>query len=324
VQFWLPGTYANAPAPVAALFAIMTKVGAYAIIRVHTIVFGPDIPATGDMAGLWLFAAAIVTVGIGAFGVLGARRWMPLIALSVLGSMGTLMLAISAFTPGATTAALYSLVQSTFAAAALFLIADLVVTRRPGDTLTTLPATVQNGLFAALFFGAAIGMAGMPPLSGFLGKLFVLDNLRDPTEIGWAWTAILVGSLFTIVGFARAGSALFWKSTAFVLPENVISDDEEEKEVPITRDPAKAWEVAPTMAAIGMLAALSIFAGPAARYFELTADQLFDRNAYVSAVLENPDGLKPYPDDHHGEEDAAYDEDAAEHDDDGSAKDGGH
>ena len=82
---------------------------------------------SGWVAGSWLFPAAIVTIAIGAVGVLGARRLMPLIAFSVVGSMGTLMIAISAFTPEATTAALYYLVHSTFAAAALFLIADLVV-----------------------------------------------------------------------------------------------------------------------------------------------------------------------------------------------------
>ncbi len=130
VQFWLPGTYANAPAPVAALFAIMTKVGAYAILRVHTIAFGPGIPATDGLAGTWLFPAAIVTIAVGAFGVLGARRLMPLIAFSVVGSMGTLLVAVAAFSPTATTAALYYMVHSTFAAACLFLIADLVVTRR--------------------------------------------------------------------------------------------------------------------------------------------------------------------------------------------------
>ena len=61
VQFWLPGTYANAPAPVAALFAIMTKVGAYAILRVHTTAFGPGVPGTEGLIGSWLFPAAIVT-----------------------------------------------------------------------------------------------------------------------------------------------------------------------------------------------------------------------------------------------------------------------
>src|SRR6056297_2039281 len=168
VHFWLPATYANAPAPVAALFAIMTKVGAYAIVRIHTTAFGPGIPGTEDLGSTWLFPAAIVTIAIGAFGVLGARRLMPLIAYSAIGSMGTLLVAVAAFSPVAPTAALYYMVHSPFAAACLFLVADLVVSRRSDDTLAAAPATAQNGLFAALFYAAAIAMAGMPPLSGFL------------------------------------------------------------------------------------------------------------------------------------------------------------
>jgi multicomponent K+:H+ antiporter subunit D len=275
VQFWLPATYANAPAPVAALFAIMTKVGAYAILRVHTTAFGPGSPGTEDLASTWLFPAAIVTIAVGAFGVLGSRRLMPLIAFSVVGSMGTLLVAVAAFSETAASAALYYMLHSTFAAASLFLIADLVVSRRTSsDTLLTERPTLQNGLFAALFFGAAIAMAGMPPLSGFLGKLLVLDALRDPGVIGWAWTAILVGSLLTIVGFARAGSVLFWKSTALPDPETEA-----------THSPASALQVAPVMLALATLAALAVFAGPVSAYLQDTSAQLFDRDGYVTAVL---------------------------------------
>ncbi len=281
VQFWLPATYANAPAPVAALFAIMTKVGAYAILRVHTIAFGPGIPATEGMAGEWLFPAAVVTIAIGAFGVLGARRLMPLIAFSVVGSMGTLLGAVSAFSPTATSAALYYMVHSTFAAAGLFLVADLVITRRRGELLRTTAPTVQNGLFAALFFAAAIGMAGMPPLSGFLGKLLVLDALRAPGVIGWAWGAVLAGSLLTIVGFARAGSTLFWKSTAVVTPE----PRPDETDVPVEPEEASAMQVAPTMLAVAAMAGLAVFAGPVSDYLTDTSAQLFDRAGYISAVL---------------------------------------
>ncbi|MDP4989745.1 MAG: monovalent cation/H+ antiporter subunit D, partial [Marivita lacus] len=110
VQFWLPATYSNAPAPVAALFAIMTKVGAYAILRVHTVVFGPGVAGTEGMIDAWLFPAAIVTIALGAFGVLGARRLMPLISFSVIGSMGTLLVAVAVFSPVATTAALYYMI----------------------------------------------------------------------------------------------------------------------------------------------------------------------------------------------------------------------
>jgi multicomponent K+:H+ antiporter subunit D len=275
VQFWLPGTYANAPAPVAALFAIMTKVGAYAILRVHTVSFGPGIEGTEDLAATWLFPAAIITIAIGAFGVLGARRLMPLIAFSVLGSMGTLLIALAVFTPEVTSAGLYYLVHSTFAAACLFLVADLVMTRRATDTLQPRPPTVQNGLFAALFFAAAIGMAGMPPLSGFLGKLLVLDALREPGIVGWAWTVVLAGSLVTIVGFARAGSALFWKSTATPMPET-------DAPAPAA---ARPLEVAPAMAGLAVLALLAVFAGPLSSYLQDTAAQLYDRAGYVTAVL---------------------------------------
>jgi multicomponent K+:H+ antiporter subunit D len=230
------------------------------------------------VAGTWLFPAAIVTIAVGAIGVLGARRLMPLIAFSVVGSMGTLLVAVAVFSTTATSAALYYMVHSTFAAACLFLIADLVVTRRQADTLRPAPPTVQNGLFAALFFGAAIAMAGMPPLSGFLGKLLVLDALRDPGVIGWAWTAILAGSLLTIVGFARAGSTLFWKSTA--MPEAI---PEGTPATPVPR--ATALEIAPSLAALATLGALAIFAGPVSAYLQDTTTQLFDRAGYITAVL---------------------------------------
>ena len=280
VQFWLPATYANAPAPVAALFAIMTKVGAYAILRVHTTAFGPGIPGTEDVAGTWLFPAAIITIAIGAIGVLGARNLLPLIGFSVVGSMGTLLVAVAAFSDTATSAALYYMVHSTFAAACLFLIADLVVTRRAADKLIPLPATVQNGLFAALFFAGAIAMAGMPPLSGFLGKLLVLDAMREPGLMAWTWSAILIGSLLTIVGFARAGSTLFWKSTAVVVP-----DQDPDEDAQTTAAPATALQVAPTMAVLAVLGALALFAGPVSAYLQDTSTQLFDRAGYVSAVL---------------------------------------
>jgi multicomponent K+:H+ antiporter subunit D len=208
---------------------------------------------------------------------------MPLISFSVVGSMGTMLVAVAAFSPTATTAALYYMIHSTFAAACLFLIADLVVSRRDGDSLVPVAATVQNGLFAAIFFAAMIAMAGMPPLSGFLGKLLVLDALREPGMMGWAWTAILGGSLITIVGFARAGSALFWKSTAIPQPD-LTTDD-----IPTTgaalQRPAGPAEVAPVMLTLAMLVGLTIFAGPVADYLEKTSHQLFDRAGYIAAVL---------------------------------------
>ncbi len=289
VQFWLVGTYANAPAPVAALFAIMTKVGAYSILRVYTISFGPDAAATGDMPGMWLFWGALVTTGIGAIGVLGSRRLMTMLSFSVIGSMGTLMLAVSAFTPESVVAALYYLLHSTFAAAALFLLADLVVTRRrEGDVLRASPPIVQNGLFAVLFFAAAIGMAGMPPLSGFLGKLLVLETIRDMPFAMWGWAVVLIGSLLTIVGFVRAGSSLFWKSTATTeAPAEIASPAPK-----VPPHPADTLALAPVIVALAMLAMLSAFAHPVSGYLEDTAAQLFTPNGYLATIPETGEGVK--------------------------------
>lgn len=287
VQFWLPGTYANAPAPVAALFAIMTKVGAYAIIRFYTLVFGPDVASVEGAVGNWLMPAAVVTLAVGAIGVLGSKRLMPLLSFAVVGSMGTLMLAVAALSPASIATGLYYLLNSTFAAAALFLLADLVVTRRGNDALAAQRPIAQNGLLSALFFVGAIGMTGMPPLSGFLGKLLVMDGLRDASWMPTAWAAILVGSLITIVGFARAGSVLFWKSTAIDAVDDTPDDEDEET-------PAiQLNQYVGVGAALGMMAILAAFAGPTMNYAQATAEQLFDVPAYVDAVLgENGEDLK--------------------------------
>ena len=280
VQFWLPGAYANAPAPVAAMFAIMTKVGAYAIIRFYTVVFGPKVAATGSMPSDWLMPAALVTLALGALGVLGARRLMPMLSFAVLGSMGTLMLAVSAFSPQSIPAALYYLVHSTLAAAALFLVADLIISRRgaAGDQLRAVSPVAQNGLLAALFFAGAIAVAGMPPLSGFVGKLLVLDALRHSDATPLIWSAILLGSLLTIIGFARAGSNLFWKSAEVAPSADPAAD-------PDLAAPTPVLAVVSITVAIAALSALTIFAGPAVAYFEQTTAQLLDPTGYIQAVL---------------------------------------
>ncbi|MDZ4093640.1 MAG: monovalent cation/H+ antiporter subunit D, partial [Paracoccaceae bacterium] len=214
LHFWLPATYARAPGPVAALFAVMTKVGAYAVIRVCTLIFPPDTPATGTLFADLLLPAALVTLVLGAVGVLGAVSLARLVAFATIASMGTLFVAIAQFTPQSTAAALYYLIHSTFAGATLFLVADLVTDRRKEDGLRqALPPIAQNGLIAALFFAGAIATAGMPPLSGFLGKLLILDAIRGP-GMALIWGSVLITSLIMIMGFSRAGSTLFWKSHA--------------------------------------------------------------------------------------------------------------
>lgn len=273
LQFWLPGTYAAAPAPVAALFAILSKVGAYAILRLYTLVFGPEVAATGTLYAELLLPAALVTLALGVIGMLGARDLGRLAAFAGLSSMGTLLTGIALFTPQASMAALYYLLHSTFAGAALFLVVDLTADRRAaGGRIEAAPPIAQNGLVAALFFAAAIGTAGMPPLSGFIGKLLVLDAARF-SEAMWAvWATVLATSLVAIIALARAGSTIYWKAHACGAPDPEAA-------------PASPLGLAATMGLLGALGLLTLLAGPVTEFLAATAEQLYTPAAYIEAVL---------------------------------------
>ena len=266
-QFWLPGTYANAPGVVAAMFAVMTKIGAYATLRFGSLVFPPDLAATGPLLQELIQPAALVTLAVGAVGVLGATTLPRLAAFGGIASMGTVFLAISAFTPQSSAAALYYILHSTLATAALFLVADLVARRRAHVRLTDTAACAQTGLIGALFMAAAVAIAGMPPLSGFIGKLLILDAFRDQAPL--VWSAILVSSFLMILGLARAGSQLFWKP----VPDS-----------PPVRPGPEPLAFAAAILALAGLAALTIFAGPVTAALNATAQSLYDAQAYLAAT----------------------------------------
>ena len=274
LHWWLPTTYAAAPAPTAALFAVMTKVGAYSIIRVHVMVFGPIVAPAAD----WIVAAALATLAVGALGALATRRFGDLAAFAVVWSMGSLLVAIGLFDGKATSAALYYTVHSTVAGAALFLIADAMSQRRAGqaDALVAAPPLAQAGLMSIVFFVAAISMAGLPPLSGFIGKLLILDAARGDAQV-WIWSVILVSTLVVIVAFSRAGSLLFWKSEAVAARAPAAE--------PVKLPPALRRTVLPLLALLTVPAALTLFAGPAAEFFDAAAAQIGDVGGYVGGVL---------------------------------------
>ena len=280
LHFWLPSSYAEAPAPVAALFAIMTKVGAYAIIRVYTLVFPPDLAVTSGLHGLWLLPAALVSLAIGMIGVMAAKKLDRLVAFAVIGSMAMVMVSIALFTPSSIAAALYYIIHSTLAAAALFLICDLVRTGRGNVDITPQVPMAGAALTAALFFVGAIAMAGLPPLSGFLGKLLVLDAAFGTDKVVWVWVIVLVSSLISILGFARAGSALFWKAHGV---------EPSQKTRAMLRPSVLSYVAAGGL--IALLAAHTVFAGQVHSYTTKIAAQLFAPQPYISTVLDTPGKL---------------------------------
>ena len=277
LHFWLPSSYAEAPAPVAALFAIMTKVGAYAIIRVYTLIFPPDVAVTAGLHDTWLLPAALISLAIGMIGVLAAKKLDRLVAFSIIGSMGMVMVSIALFTPTGIAAALYYIVHSTLAGAALFLISDLVRAGRANLDLTAQPPIAGATLTAGLYFVGAIAMAGLPPLSGFLGKLLVLDAGFDTDLMVWIWAIVLGSSLISVVGFARAGSILFWKAKS-------VEGDQ-------TVPPPATMSYVAVGGLIALLVAHTVLAGQMHRYTNSIAAQLFAPAPYISTVVDTPGKL---------------------------------
>ncbi|MDQ7776579.1 monovalent cation/H+ antiporter subunit D [Paracoccus aminovorans] len=278
LHFWLPATYANAPGPVAALFAVMTKVGAYGIMRFMTLVFPQDTVVESVVMDL-LLPAALFTLALGQIGVLGSRHLGRLAAFAAIGSVGTLMIAVAQQNPQSTAAAVYYLVHSTLAAGALFLVVDLIGARRGDLWLRPRPAMPGNGLVAVLFFATAIAVTGMPPLSGFIGKLLVMQATAETPAVIWVWAVILLGSLVAIYGMTCAGSLLFWKGA--------------EAGSAAPRAPAgQGLSLAAIAALLAGIVALTVFAGPAMRLAHDTALQLHDQSAYLEAVLSGQEGTK--------------------------------
>jgi multicomponent K+:H+ antiporter subunit D len=275
LHLWLPGTYASTSAPVAALFAIMTKVGVYSIVRVVTLIFGEDASAAAWAPSPWMLPAALLTVLIGFLGIAAAKGLRDLSAFAIIGSTGTLLSAVALFEPRAMAAALYYLPHSTLVGAALFLVSDLVARRRPaeGDAIVLGPRLAGSEPISILFFLAAIALVGLPPLSGFVGKIFILQASIAHPAAPWIWATILLTTLIGMIGLGRAGSMIFWKSAAVEKPEPQLLPG-------VTR-----LELWPPAALLALLAVYTIFAGPAAAYAEAASEQLFSRQGYIEAVL---------------------------------------
>ncbi len=211
-HLWLPGTYREAPPLVTALFAVTTKVGIYAMLRMG---FALDFWEPGTLfysIGQWMLPAALVTVVVGGIGVVGARRLGEMAGYTVVASMGTILIGVATATEGTLVAAHYYLIHSTLAAALLYFVVALVqVNRGPAsDSIRLGTWQRRSGLIGSCYFIAAVAIVGLPPLSGFIGKLLVLKSVQLQPAMIWTWSVLLGASLLMLLGLTRAGIMVFW------------------------------------------------------------------------------------------------------------------
>ena len=273
LYMWLPGAYAAASAPVATIFAIMTKVGVYSIIRVHAMILGDGTGHAALAAQPWLLPLALLTTVLAVLGALAAHSLARLVSYLTVASVGIILAGVGLFTPAALSAALYYMVHSTLVVAALFLLVELVASQRgdASDRLQPAAPVAQPVMLGLMTLLGAASVAGLPPLPGFLGKVMILQSAASTPAHAWVWSVVLVAGFLTLIGLARAGSILFW---------NVLPDGAQ------TVHAGSSWRL--TSATLGLLAlslVLAAAASPMMRYTDATAAQLADRAGYAEAVL---------------------------------------
>lgn len=272
LYFWLPRAYSSATPAVAALFAIMTKVGFYSILRVYPLVFGEQAGALAHMADAWLWPVGLITIALGAIGALAASTLNGLVAYLVVLSVGILLASISLGSRDALVGSLYYLVHSTWISGALFLLAGILARiRGPRFALRLIagPRLPSGALLGGLFFIAAISVVGMPPLSGFIGKVLILSATGTGWQAGWLYSSILLSGLIVLVALSRAGSTLFWRNDG----------------VPAAGEPLDPVRLLAAAVLIACSPLMVVFAEAVLSYIEGTAAELMDRSGYVEAVL---------------------------------------
>ena len=281
VGFWLPKTYAVATTPVAAIFTIMTKVGIYAILRINGTVF--DDHLSQSILVSWLLPIGLITSVYGVIGAIGAERLRRFVGFMILSSIGTILIAISLFNTLAWAAALYYLVHSTIIAAAFYLLSGWITSQRGAfkDHFKVAPHMKQQKVVSLTFFVIALMMAGLPPFSGFLGKVFILQATSHSPYQLLIIIVVLIVSLLSIIAFTRIGFVLFWRATQ---PED-NPNSAEYKAYQALPDQAPARNDKTIYLLLSALILYMVCASPIQQYMFKTAEQIQNNALYEEIIL---------------------------------------
>ncbi|RKE83410.1 monovalent cation/H+ antiporter subunit D [Rhizobium sp. AG855] len=304
--FWLPTAYSAASAPVAGMFAILSKVGIYVILRLTMLLFG-DGPSAGFGAEI-LLIGGMATLIFGTIGVLASQALGRLAGYSVLVSSGTLLMVLGINDGVVSSGALLYLVSSTLTISAFFMLIELVERGQDAGAnvlAVTMEAygdgeeadieegegTAMPGTMAILgicFAACGILLSGLPPLSGFIAKFAMLSAMMGTGSIGmtpdaavWALIVLVILSgLAALISMTRAGIRTFWGSIEGAVPRVLVV------------------ELLPVMLLLSLTLVLTVQARPAMTYMDTTIRALANPTLYVDAVrnarvVANPDTSEP-------------------------------
>ncbi|CAN7434295.1 monovalent cation/H+ antiporter subunit D [Rhizobium sp. LjRoot30] len=304
LNFWLPPAYTAAAAPVAAIFAVMSKLGVYVILRLSLLLFGEQAQESAGFGFDVLLYGGMITMAFGAVGVVASQALGRLAGYSVLVSSGTLLAAVGWGSAGVTAGALFYLVSSTLTIAAFFLLIELVE-RGQDAGANVLAVTMEAygdadeeeeddevgvampGTLAALgicFGMCGILLAGLPPLSGFIAKFAMMSSMFNPAGLGsdaairpsawWLVGLIILSGLSALIAMTRAGIRTFWASIEGTVPRVLV------------------MEMAPVILLLFLTVMLTLEAGSVMAYLEETARNLHVPQGYMHDVMTAPGMLQ--------------------------------
>jgi multicomponent Na+:H+ antiporter subunit D len=286
LSFWLPDSYPTAPAPVTAVFAgLLTKVGVYAIMRTEMIVF------PGDELRVPILVVAALTMVVGILGAVAQADIKRLLSFTLVSHIGYMLFGIGLGTAAGLAAATYYVVHHITVQTTLFLAAGLVERQGGTTSINRLGGMLRaSPVIGILFFIPLLSLGGIPPFSGFLGKLALFEaGAADGSVLAW----VLIGSgalvsLLTLYALARAWSLTFWRDAEEVAgydnPLPVLSQVGVTTEVRTVRSIPRIM-VAATAAMVALSVALTVFAGPLFDVSTRAGDNIDGPEYYIAVVF---------------------------------------
>ncbi|MBE0009162.1 MULTISPECIES: Na+/H+ antiporter subunit D [unclassified Arthrobacter] len=301
LSFWLPDSYPTAPAPVTAVFAgLLTKVGVYAMVRTETLLF------PGDRINTLLMVVAILTMVVGILGALAQSDIKRMLSFTLVSHIGFMIFGLAISTVVGLGAAIFYVAHHITVQTSLFLVTGLIERRGGTANMDRLGGLAKlSPLLGVLFFIPAMNLAGIPPFSGFLGKLGILQagvELGSPIAYV-AVAASVITSLLTLLAIARVWNRAFWRRPEDALhPDPILLATKADGSAVRTsqrvngettgrfsgRNPVNLLPrtmVGPTMGLVGLGVLLTLLAGPLFEISDNAAQNMLDRTDYIEAVL---------------------------------------
>lgn len=266
--FWLPKAYASAPMPVLALFgALLTKVGVYAIMRTYTLIFVHDTDFTHEL----LMVLSILTIIFGCIGALAYFDVVQIIIYNIVIAVGVILFGVSQMNTAGLEGAMYYIVHDMLIKAALFMLIGILIAITGTSNLRNMGGLMKRyPLFGWTFLIAAFSLAGIPPLSGFIGKLLIVQSGFEANN-PWMSIIILLSSLVVLLSVIRIFIHAFW--------------GEEQPTMTSISETTYAKQLTPTILLVAVTVLYGVGAEAIAPYMSDAGNVLMNPAIYIDAVM---------------------------------------